>query len=71
MRVIIAAFVVGIMLLGVALPAFAQDDGQQYCDWYWGYQFKKAGGWEYWCWHPQLGWWYSQSESGNTRSVTL
>jgi hypothetical protein len=71
-RMVIAALVAGVVLLGITLPAFAQEDGgQEFCDWYWDYNLKRTGGWEYWCWHPQLGWWYAQSESGMTKIVTL
>jgi hypothetical protein len=61
-RLVIVAIVAGVMLT-FALPAFAQDEGgQEFCDWYWDYEFNPSGGLEYWCLDPQLGWWYSQSE---------
>src|SRR5919112_4455396 len=51
-------------MLAFALPALAQEDegGQEFCDWYWDYEFNPSGGMEYWCLDPQLGWWYSESE---------
>ena len=67
----VSAFAVAIVLLLLALPAAAQDDGLQVCDWYWDYKFNSSGAWEYWCWHPQLGWWYSESEHGKRKSVSL
>lgn len=71
MRGMISAVTVAIVLLLFALPAAGQDDGQQVCDWYWDYKFNPSGSWEYWCWHPQLGWWYSESEDGKRKSVSL
>jgi hypothetical protein len=68
MRMLIAAAVT-IAMLALALPAFAQ--GEAFCDWYWDYRFNSLGGWEYWCWDPQLGWWYGESEEGTSRSVRL
>ena len=64
MRVVIVAIVSGVML-AFALPALAQEDegGQEeFCDWYWDYEFNPSGGMEYWCWDSQMGWWYSPSE---------
>jgi hypothetical protein len=34
------------------------------CDWYWGYRWYTAGAWEWWCWDPQMGWWYATDETG-------
>ena len=72
MRIMISAVVV-VTMLALALPAVAQQEGTQAasCDWYWWYQFNRAGGWEYWCWDPQWGWWYGESEDGKQRSITL
>jgi hypothetical protein len=70
MRMMISAVVVVAMLLAFALPAVAQQ-GQAYCDWYWYYKFKPAGGWEYWCWDPQLGWWYATNPAGTIKSVSI
>ncbi len=39
--------------------------------WYWGYQFRRAGAWENWCWDPQWGWWYAESEDGKSKFVRL
>jgi hypothetical protein len=63
-RVVIVAIVCGVVL-AFALPALAQEDegGQEeFCDWYWDYEFNPSGGMEYWCWDSQMGWWYSPSE---------
>ncbi len=68
MRILIAAVVVGV-LLTFALPAVAQ--GEAFCDWYWGYRFDSWGGWEYWCWDPQLGWYYAESEDGTSKRISL
>ena len=39
MRRLVSAFAMAIVLLLFALPAAAQDDGPQVCDWYWDYKF--------------------------------
>ncbi len=67
MRMVISA-VIAVAMLTFALPAIAQAAS---CDWYWWYQFNRAGGWEYWCWDPQWGWWYGESEDGKSRSITI
>ena len=56
-------------VLVFALPASAQQAAQDSCDWYWGYDYVATGGWEYWCWNPTLGWWYSTD--GNTKTTSL
>ncbi len=71
MRMVISAVVAVAMLLAFALPAFAQDQGQAYCEWYWGYKFNPAGGYEYWCWDPQFGWWYSTDGKNKSMNVTI
>ena len=38
-RRLVSAFAMAIVLLLFALPAAAQDDGLQVCDWYWDYKF--------------------------------
>ena len=30
-----------------------------------------AGAWEYWCWDPQMGWWYATSEDGKKKFVRM
>jgi len=35
------------------------------CSWQWGYRWNSAGGWEWWCYDPQLGWYYGENESGS------
>ncbi len=69
MRIMIAALVTVAMLALLAVPAFAQSEA--FCDWYWDYRFNAWGGWEYWCWDPQAGWWYGESEDGTSRSIRL
>jgi hypothetical protein len=71
MRAVLVAAVV-LAMLAFSLPAFAQEaEGQAFCDWYWDYTFVKAGGWEYWCWDPQKGWWYGEREDGKSWRITL
>jgi hypothetical protein len=85
MKILISTFV-GLVMLALALPAFAQEvvapvestpaapvasaPAAAGCDWYWWSKFNPAGSWEYWCWDPQLGWWYAESEDGKTKSIT-
>ena len=57
-------------VLVLALPALAQE-GQDTCDWYWDYNYVKSGGWEYWCWNPTLGWWYSTDGKVKTTNVSV
>jgi hypothetical protein len=71
MRMVLAAIVVGMAMLTLALPAFAQDQGQASCDWYWGTKFNPAGGYEYWCWDPQFGWWYSTDGKNKSMNITM
>ena|SRR5215217_1072492 len=35
------------------------------CSWQWGYRWNSAGGWEWWCYDPQLGWYYGTNEDGS------
>ena len=71
-RALLAIGVVVVAMLAVAIPAFAQEEqGQAGCAWYWDYAFVKAGGWEYWCWDPQKGWWYGEREDGKAHRITL
>ena len=35
------------------------------CSWQWGYRWNSAGGWEWWCYDPQLGWYYGENQEGN------
>jgi hypothetical protein len=65
---IMCALVAVVTVLVFALPALAQE-GQYQCDWYWDYNYVKSGGWEYWCWNPTLGWWYSTD--GRTKSTNI
>jgi hypothetical protein len=39
------------------------------CGWYWDYTFSKSGGWEWWCWSPEWGWWYGENENGKKKIV--
>jgi len=39
----------------------ATDDG---CGWQWGYRWNSAGGWEWWCYDPQIGL-YGANEDGS------
>ena len=75
MRTMLAAAVFLVLaMLTLALPAAAQQEvgGQQaYCEWYWDYTFVASGGWEYWCWDPQKGWWFGQREDGKAQRITM
>jgi len=71
------------MLAVSSLAVSAQDYSGQYasegqydsataqegCGWYWEYRFNKNGGWELWCWSPELGWWYGENEAGNKKVI--
>ena len=35
------------------------------CSWQWGYRWNSAGGWEWWCYDPQMGWYYGENQEGN------
>ncbi len=41
------------------------------CDWYWGNRWNPAGEWEYWCWDPDMGWWYATSEDGSKQYIRM
>jgi hypothetical protein len=71
MRRIAWAVVAVATVLVFALPAFAQEVQQDTCDWYWDYNYVKSGGWEYWCWNPTLGWWYSTDGKSKVTTVTI
>jgi hypothetical protein len=71
MRKITSAVVIVATVLGFTLPALAQEAAQDTCGWYWDYTFVTAGGWEYWCWNPQKGWWYGEREDGMAHRITL
>jgi hypothetical protein len=71
MRAVLATLVV-LVMIALALPAFAQvDEGQPFCAWYWDYTFVASGGWEYWCWDPKKGWWYAEREDGKAHRIIL
>jgi hypothetical protein len=70
----LAAAILVLAMLALALPAAAQEEQgaqQAYCDWYWDYTFVASGGWEYWCWDPQKGWWYGEREDGKAQHIVL
>jgi hypothetical protein len=46
------------------------QEAQDSCGWYWDYTFNKSGGWEWWCWSPQWGWWYGENENGNKKIIS-
>ncbi len=48
---------------------YASATEQEGCGWYWDYNLNKSGGWEWWCWSPELGWWYAESEDGKKTLV--
>ena len=71
MRMVISAVVVVALLLALAVPALAQGQSQQSCDWYWGYKLNPAEAYEYWCWSTQLGWWYSTDGKSKSMDITM
>ena len=63
---VVAAFMAAAFTWGSATTAVAQE-AQDSCDWYWDYTFYSAGSWEWWCWSPELGWWYGESADGKKK----
>ena len=64
-RTILLVFVATMLLFASTATALGQESSQTGCDWYWATTFNPNGGWEYWCWDPQLGgWWYGESADG-------
>jgi hypothetical protein len=81
----VVVFLTATLLALSALAVGAQDYSGQYasdvqygsaagqeagCGWYWGYRFYESGGWEWWCWSPELGWWYGESEDGKKKTYS-
>jgi hypothetical protein len=66
-RIVVLVVLAATFLVISATTALGQADTSQVgCDWYWATTFYPNGGWEYWCWDPQLGgWWYGESADGN------
>jgi hypothetical protein len=56
-------------MLAFAPQAVAQEQ-QDDCGWYWWTKFNPSGGWEYWCWSDEWGWWYAESEDGKSKSIS-
>jgi hypothetical protein len=51
---------------GVGEAQYAQEEvAAEGCGWYWGFRWNSAGAWEWWCWDPEMGWWYGTNESGS------
>ncbi len=51
---------------GVGDAQYAQEEvAAEGCGWYWGYRWNSAGAWEWWCWDPEMGWWYGTNETGS------
>ena len=46
---------------------YAQEEAvtETGCSWQWGYRWNSAGGWEWWCYDPQMGWYYGENQEGN------
>jgi hypothetical protein len=65
---VVAALTSVVFTWGSATVAVAQET-QESCGWYWDYTFYSAGGWEWWCWSPQWGWWYGESEDGKKKII--
>ncbi len=83
-RAMLLFVVLVVVTLAVTLPGVAQEEEDPWavpeedpwaaeagCDWYYGYTFRRAGEWEYWCWDPLGGWWYGESEDGKSRIMIL
>jgi hypothetical protein len=57
---------------GVGEAQYAQEEGAAAgCGWYWGFRWNSAGAWEWWCWDPQMGWWYATNEDGSNKFVQV
>jgi hypothetical protein len=41
------------------------------CSWQWGYRWNSAGGWEWWCYDPQMGWYYGTNEDGSGKYLRV
>ncbi len=41
------------------------------CSWQWGYRWNSVGAWEWWCWDPEMGWWYGSNEDGSKQFVRM
>ncbi len=54
---------------GAGEAQYEQGVTEAGCGWYWGNKWNSAGAWEYWCWDPQMGWWYATSEDGNKKFI--
>ncbi len=52
---------------GAGEAQYAQEEvaAAEECSWQWGYRWNSAGAWEWWCWDPQLGWYFGTNESGS------
>jgi len=57
-------------VLVFAVPALGQE-ALDSCDWYWDYNYVQSGGWEYWCWNPTLGWWYSTDGKSGVTTIKI
>ena len=65
----VAALMAAALTWGSARAAMAQE-AQDSCGWYWDYRFYSAGSWEWWCWSPDVGWWYGESEDGKKKILS-
>ena len=63
---VVATLMAVAFMWGSATVAVAQE-AQESCGWYWDYRFYSASSWEWWCWSPELGWWYGESEDGKKK----
>ena len=86
-RTLLLFVVLGALTLFASLPASSQDQydpgaGEaQYvpeeevaaegCGWQWGYRWNSAGAWEWWCWDPEMGWWYGSNEDGSKQYIRM
>jgi hypothetical protein len=58
---------------GVGETQYAPEEevAQSGCSWQWGYRWNSAGAWEWWCWDPQMGWWYATNEDGSKQFARI
>ncbi len=57
---------------GAGEDQYAQEEvAQSGCGWYGGFRWNSAGGWGWWCWDPQMGWWYATNEDGSKKFARI
>ncbi len=57
---------------GAGEDQYAQEEvAETGCGWHWGYRWNSAGGWEWWCYDPQMGWYYGTNEDGSGKYLRV